>query len=66
MWNQNAAALGGILSPHFLYRFRIDPAVSLVGFRHHGHRRGGLWSFLGIAMVWFGLGVRRECRGLSG
>jgi magnesium transporter len=54
--NLIAGALGGILSPQLLNRFRIDPAVSSGAFVTTVTDVVGYGSFLGIATVWFGLG----------
>jgi magnesium transporter len=54
--NLIAGALGGILIPQLLNRFRIDPAVSSGAFVTTVTDVVGYGSFLGIATVWFGLG----------
>jgi magnesium transporter len=54
--NLVAGALGGILIPQLLNRFRIDPAVSSSAFVTTVTDVVGYGSFLGIATVWFGLG----------
>jgi magnesium transporter len=53
--NLLAAALGGILVPLVLYRFRADPAVSSGVFVTTVTDVVGFFSFLGIATLWFGL-----------
>jgi magnesium transporter len=53
--NLVAAALGGILVPLFLHRFRADPAVSSGVFVTTITDVVGFFSFLGIATLWFGL-----------
>ncbi|HUI20012.1 MAG TPA: magnesium transporter [Methylocella sp.] len=54
--NLVAGALGGIVIPQLLNRFRIDPAVSSSAFVTTVTDVVGYGSFLGIATVWFGLG----------
>src|SRR5262249_960663 len=53
--NLVAAALGGILIPLVLARFRADPAVSSGVFVTTVTDVVGFFSFLGIATLWFGL-----------
>jgi magnesium transporter len=53
--NLVAGALGGILVPLMLYRFRADPAVSSGVFVTTVTDVVGFFSFLGIATLWFGL-----------
>jgi magnesium transporter len=53
--NLVAAALGGILIPLVLERFRADPAVSSGVFVTTVTDVVGFFSFLGIATIWFGL-----------
>ncbi|MGP0089577.1 MAG: magnesium transporter [Xanthobacteraceae bacterium] len=53
--NLVAAALGGILIPLVLDRFRADPAVSSGVFVTTITDVVGFFSFLGIATLWFGL-----------
>jgi magnesium transporter len=53
--NMIAAALGGILIPLVLFRFRADPAVSSGVFVTTVTDVVGFFSFLGIATLWFGL-----------
>jgi magnesium transporter len=53
--NLVAGALGGILVPQILHRFRIDPAVSSSPFVTMITDVVGFASFLGIATLWFGL-----------
>src|SRR5215510_9214190 len=53
--NLVAGALGGILVPLALYRFRADPAVSSGVFVTTVTDVVGFFSFLGIAALWFGL-----------
>ena len=53
--NLVAGALGGILIPLALERFRSDPAVSSVVFVTTVTDVVGFFAFLGIATVWFGL-----------
>jgi magnesium transporter len=55
MCNLFAAALGGILIPLALDRFRADPAVSSGVFVTTVTDVVGFFSFLGIATLWFGL-----------
>jgi magnesium transporter len=55
MCNLVAAALGGILIPLALDRFRADPAVSSGVFVTTITDVVGFFSFLGIATLWFGL-----------
>jgi len=53
--NLAAAALGGIMIPLLLERFRADPAVSSGVFVTTITDVVGFFSFLGIATLWFGL-----------
>jgi magnesium transporter len=53
--NLVAAALGGILVPLLLYRWRTDPAVSSGVFVTTITDVVGFFAFLGIATLWFGL-----------
>src|SRR5262247_2931937 len=53
--NLIAAALGGILVPLVLEKFRADPAVSSGVFVTTVTDVVGFFSFLGIATLWFGL-----------
>lgn len=53
--NLVAAALGGILIPLALERFRADPAISSGVFVTTVTDVVGFFSFLGIATLWFGL-----------
>lgn len=53
--NLAAAALGGILVPLVVDRFRLDPAVSSGVFVTTITDVVGFFSFLGIASLWFGL-----------
>ncbi|RAI40594.1 magnesium transporter [Rhodoplanes roseus] len=53
--NLVAAALGGILVPLAVDRFRLDPAVSSGVFVTTITDVVGFFSFLGIASLWFGL-----------
>lgn len=53
--NLFAGALGGILIPLTLSRFRADPAVSSGVFVTTVTDVVGFFSFLGIATLWFGL-----------
>jgi magnesium transporter len=53
--NLLAGALGGILVPLVLHRFRADPAVSSGVFVTTVTDVVGFFSFLGIATLWFGL-----------
>jgi magnesium transporter len=53
--NLLAGALGGILVPLLLHRFRADPAVSSGVFVTTVTDVVGFFSFLGIATLWFGL-----------
>jgi magnesium transporter len=53
--NLVAAALGGILVPLVVDRFRLDPAVSSGVFVTTITDVVGFFSFLGIASLWFGL-----------
>ena len=53
--NLLAAALGGILVPLALHRFRADPAISSGVFVTTVTDVVGFFSFLGIATLWFGL-----------
>jgi len=53
--NLVAAALGGILVPLTLERFRTDPAVSSGVFVTTITDVVGFFAFLGIATLWFGL-----------
>jgi magnesium transporter len=55
MCNLVAGALGGILVPLALYRFRADPAVSSGVFVTTVTDVVGFFAFLGIATLWFGL-----------
>ena len=52
--NLVAAALGGILVPLVLHRFRADPAVSSGVFVTTITDVVGFFAFLGIATLWFG------------
>jgi magnesium transporter len=52
--NLLAAALGGILIPLALQRFRADPAISSGVFVTTVTDVIGFFSFLGIAALWFG------------
>jgi magnesium transporter len=54
--NLVAGALGGILIPLLLHRFRVDPAVSSGPFVTTVTDVVGYGSFLGIASLWFRLG----------
>jgi len=54
MCNLIAAALGGILVPLVLEKFRADPAVSSGVFVTTITDVVGFFSFLGIAALWFG------------
>ena len=54
--NLVAGALGGILVPLILQRYRSDPAVSSGVFVTTITDVVGFFSFLGIATLWFGLG----------
>ncbi|MBX3559859.1 magnesium transporter, partial [Chelatococcus sp.] len=47
-----AAAIGGILIPLALHRFKIDPAVSSGPFVTTVTDVIGFFSFLGIATLW--------------
>jgi len=51
--NLVAAALGGILIPLTLDRFKIDPAVSSGPFVTTITDVVGFFAFLGIASLWF-------------
>jgi magnesium transporter len=53
--NLVAAALGGILVPLVVARFKLDPAVSSGVFVTTITDVVGFFSFLGIATLWFGL-----------
>jgi magnesium transporter len=53
--NLLAGALGGILVPLILHRFRADPAISSGVFVTTVTDVVGFFSFLGIATLWFGL-----------
>jgi magnesium transporter len=53
--NLVAGALGGILVPLILHRFRADPAISSGVFVTTVTDVVGFFSFLGIATLWFGL-----------
>lgn len=53
--NLVAAALGGILIPLVIAKFRLDPAVSSGVFVTTVTDVVGFFSFLGIATLWFGL-----------
>jgi magnesium transporter len=53
--NLVAAALGGILIPLALHRFRFDPAVASSPFVTTVTDVVGFFSFLSIATAWFGL-----------
>ncbi|MDC7787806.1 magnesium transporter [Rhodoplanes sp. TEM] len=53
--NLVAAALGGILVPLVVDRFRLDPAVSSGVFVTTITDVVGFFAFLGIASLWFGL-----------
>ena len=53
--NLIAGALGGILIPLALDKFRIDPAVSSGAFVTTVTDVVGNYAFLGIATLWFGL-----------
>jgi magnesium transporter len=53
--NLVAGALGGILVPLVLHRFRSDPAISSGVFVTTVTDVVGFFSFLGIATLWFGL-----------
>ena len=53
--NLVAGALGGILIPMVLERVRADPAVASGTFVTTVTDVVGFFSFLGIAMLWFGL-----------
>jgi len=53
--NLVAGALGGILVPLILQRFRADPAISSGVFVTTVTDVVGFFSFLGIATLWFGL-----------
>ena len=53
--NLVAAALGGILIPLTLHRFKLDPAVASSPFVTTITDVVGFFSFLGIATLWFGL-----------
>ncbi len=50
------AALGGIVIPLVLDRFKIDPAVASGPFVTTVTDVVGFFAFLGIASLWFGLG----------
>jgi magnesium transporter len=51
-----SAALGGIVIPLLLDRFKIDPAVSSGPFVTTVTDVVGFFAFLGIASLWFGIG----------
>jgi magnesium transporter len=53
--NLVAAALGGVLVPLIIAKFRADPAVSSGVFVTTITDVVGFFSFLGIATLWFGL-----------
>jgi magnesium transporter len=53
--NLVAGALGGVLVPLVLQRFRADPAVSSGVFVTTVTDVVGFFAFLGIATLWFGL-----------
>ena len=53
--NLVAAALGGILIPLVLHRFKFDPAVASSPFVTTVTDVVGFFAFLSIATVWFGL-----------
>ncbi len=53
--NLTAAALGGIMIPMIIAKFRADPAVSSGVFVTTVTDVVGFFSFLGIATLWFGL-----------
>ena len=53
--NMVAGALGGILIPLILHRWRSDPAVSSGVFVTTVTDVVGFFAFLGIATLWFGL-----------
>ncbi len=53
--NLMAAALGGIMIPLVLARFRVDPAVASGVFVTTVTDVVGFFAFLGIATLWFGL-----------
>jgi magnesium transporter len=53
--NLLAGALGGILIPLALHRFKIDPAVSSGAFVTTVTDCVGYGSFLTFATLWFGL-----------
>jgi magnesium transporter len=53
--NLLAGALGGMLVPLVLHRFRADPAISSGVFVTTVTDVVGFFSFLGIATLWFGL-----------
>jgi magnesium transporter len=55
MCNLFAGALGGILIPMVLERFKADPAVASGTFVTTVTDVVGFFSFLGIATLWFGL-----------
>ena len=54
--NLIAGALGGILIPLVIERFRADPAVASGVFVTTVTDVVGFFAFLGIATLWFGLG----------
>lgn len=54
--NLVAGALGGILVPLTLSRFKVDPAVSSSAFVTTVTDVVGNWAFLTIASLWFNLG----------
>jgi magnesium transporter len=53
--NLVAGALGGVLIPRALARFKVDPAVASGTFVTTITDIVGFFSFLGIATLWFGL-----------
>jgi len=54
--NMFVAALGGILIPLTLDRFKIDPAVASAVFVTTVTDVVGFFAFLGLATLWFGFG----------
>lgn len=54
--NMFVAALGGILIPLMLDRFKIDPAVASAVFVTTVTDVVGFFAFLGLATLWFGFG----------
>jgi magnesium transporter len=54
--NMFVAALGGILIPLMLDRFKIDPAVASAVFVTTVTDVVGFFAFLGLATLWFGVG----------